>query len=91
MAITIRIPTPLRKLTNDRKTVDVTASTVNEAIQDLCQSYPGLTERICDEKGEVRRFINVYVNDEDIRFRNGIKTSLSDGDIVSLIPAIAGG
>lgn len=87
----IRIPTPLRKLTNNEELVEVNAPTVGEAIAELQSRFPGIAERLVDEKGEVRRFVNVYVNEEDIRFLKNRETPLKDGDEVSIIPAIAGG
>lgn len=91
MPTKVRIPTPLRKLTNDQEIVEVTAATIGEAITQLQSRYPGIQERLVDEKGEVRRFVNVYVNEEDIRFLENQKTPLKDGDEISIIPAIAGG
>ncbi len=91
MPTNVRIPTPLRKLTNDEDVVQVTATTVGAAIAELQGRYPGIKERLVDEKGEVRRFVNVYVNEEDIRFLQNQQTPLKDGDEVSIIPAIAGG
>jgi sulfur-carrier protein len=91
MPTKIRIPTPLRKLTNNEELVEVKAATVREAITELQSRFPGIQERLTDEKGEVRRFVNVYVNEEDIRFLENQKTPLKDGDEVSIIPAIAGG
>src|ERR1700744_128549 len=91
MAKKVRIPTPLRKLTNNEELVEVGANTVGEAIVELQTRYPGIQERLVDEKGEVRRFVNVYVNEEDIRFLNNRATPLKDGDEISIIPAIAGG
>ena len=91
MAKKVRIPTPLRKLTNNEELVEVGANTVGEAIVELQTRYPGIQERLVDEKGEVRRFVNVYVNEEDIRFLNNRETPLKDGDEISIIPAIAGG
>lgn len=91
MAVKVRIPTPLRKLTQDQELVQVEAATVSEAIAQLQCRYPGIQERLVDEKGEVRRFVNVYVNEEDIRFLQNQNTSLKDGDEISIIPAIAGG
>ena len=91
MAVTIRIPTPLRKLTNEQEIVEVEPTTVGAAIDELEGKFPGIKERLVDEDGEVRRFVNVYVNQEDIRFLENQATSLKDGDDVSIIPAIAGG
>ncbi len=91
MAITVRIPTPLRKLTADNEIVEATGNTIGEIIEDLESRYPGLKERICDESGNVRRFVNVFLNDEDIRFLDERETRISDGDEVSIVPAIAGG
>jgi len=87
----VRIPTPLRKLTNNEELVEVSAATIGDAITELQARYPGIGERLVDEKGEVRRFVNVYVNEEDIRFLQNNKTPLKDGDEISIIPAIAGG
>jgi sulfur-carrier protein len=91
MAVKVRIPTPLRKLTNDQELVEVTAATIGDAIVELQGLYPGIKERLVDETGAVRRFVNVYVNEEDIRFLENQQTPLKDGDEVSIIPAIAGG
>lgn len=92
MAINVRIPTPLRKLTNDRDIVVVeNGSALAEAIEALDRSYPGLKERLCDETGEIRRFVNIYVNGEDVRFLAGLQTPLKPGDEVSIVPAVAGG
>lgn len=91
MAITVRIPTPLRKLTNNEELVEVNASNVGEAINELQSRYPGIQERLVDESGEIRRFVNVYVNEEDIRFLQNKETALKDNDEISIIPAIAGG
>jgi sulfur-carrier protein len=87
----VRIPTPLRKLTNNEELVEVNAATIGAAIEELQARYPGIAERLVDEKGEVRRFVNVYVNEEDIRFLKNRETPLKDGDEISIIPAIAGG
>ncbi len=87
----VRIPTPLRKLTNNEELVEVNAATIGEAIVELQTRYPGFAERLFDEKGDLRRFVNVYVNDEDIRFLQNKATALKDGDEISIIPAIAGG
>ncbi len=91
MAVTVRIPTPLRRLTNGQGEVEVEAKTVREAIDKLEEQYPGFKERLVDEKGELRRFVNLYLNDEDIRFLKGADTELKDGDVLSIVPAIAGG
>jgi sulfur-carrier protein len=91
MAKNVRIPTPLRKLTNNEEIVEVKAGTIGEAIVELQSKYPGIKERLVDDNGEVRRFVNVYVNEEDIRFLKNQQTPLKDGDEISIIPAIAGG
>jgi molybdopterin synthase sulfur carrier subunit len=91
MATKVRIPTPLRKLTNNEEVVEINAGTIGDAITELQSRYPGIRERLVDDKGEVRRFVNVYVNEEDIRFLQNQQTPLKDGDEVSIIPAIAGG
>jgi len=87
----IRIPTPLRKLTNDVDVVQMEAPTLAAAVDGLEAQYPGIKERICDEAGELRRFVNVYVNGEDVRFLQGMRTALPDGADVSIVPAVAGG
>ena len=87
----VRIPTPLRKLTNNEELVEVDASTVGGAIIELQSRYPGIKERLVDETGAVRRFVNVYVNEEDIRFLQNQETPVKSGDEISIIPAIAGG
>lgn len=91
MPVTIRIPTPLRKLTQDQELVQVAPGTVGSAIAELQSRFPGIQERLVDDAGQVRRFVNVYVNEEDIRFLQNNDTPLKDGDDVSIIPAIAGG
>lgn len=91
MTIRVRIPTPLRKLTGEKGEIEAKGGDISELIEDIEKRHPGLKERIYDETGEIRRFINIYVNEEDIRFINGKKTTLKDGDEVSIIPAIAGG
>ncbi len=91
MPILVRIPTPLRSITKGAGETHAKGETVADLIQDLERQHPGLRERILDESGEVRRFINIYVNEEDIRFLKGKETSLKDGDEVSIVPAIAGG
>lgn len=89
--IKVRIPTPLRPLTKGQGEVEAKAATIAEMIEYLNTTHPGLKDRLCDETGELRRFVNIYVNEEDIRFLNGKNTSLKDGDEVSIVPAIAGG
>ncbi|MDI6782689.1 MAG: MoaD/ThiS family protein [bacterium] len=91
MAITVRIPTPLQKLTQDKTEVLVEGKDIRDIIENLDQQYPGIKSRLCDETGTLRRFINIYVNEEDIRFLQLDKTPVKDGDAVSIIPAIAGG
>ena len=87
----IRIPMPLRKLTNDVDIVDSDAATLAAAVEGLEASFPGIKERICDDSGEIRRFVNVYVNGEDVRFLDNLQTPLKAGDEVSIVPAVAGG
>ncbi len=91
MAITVRIPTPLQRLTQGQAAVQCQGTTVVELLNDLETRYPGIKERICDSQGKLRRFVNVFVNEEDIRFLQGDTTAVKDGDDVSIIPAIAGG
>lgn len=91
MAVVVRIPTPLRSLTKGQTEVQAQGETVDGVVQDLERQFPGMAERLVDDKGELRRFINVYVNGEDIRFLQGKTTALKDGDEVSVVPAIAGG
>jgi len=91
MSVSVRIPTPLRKLTGGADEVSVEAANIGEMIDNLEAAHAGLKERLCDENGEIRRFVNVYVNDEDVRFLDGRGTALKDGDDVSIVPAIAGG
>ena len=90
MPITVRIPTPLRTLTGGADEVAIAGATVREVIDNLEKKHPGLKERLCDDKG-VRRFVNIYANEEDIRFLDNLDTSLKEGDSVSIVPAIAGG
>ena len=91
MAVTIRIPTPMRNLTAGESTVTVEGTTVADAIKALDAAHPGVAERVLDETGALRRFVNVYVGDEDVRFLDGLATPLNDGASVSIIPAVAGG
>jgi molybdopterin synthase sulfur carrier subunit len=91
MAHVVRIPTPLRSLTKGAAEVQASGGTVADIITDLDRQFPGLRDRLIDESGALRRFINVYVNEEDIRFLDGDRTALKAGDQVSIVPAIAGG
>lgn len=91
MSVKVLIPTPLRGLTNEKDTVEAAGGTVAELINDLEKNYPGMFERLCDESGEIRRFVNIYHNQEDIRFKQGKNTPVADGDELSVVPAIAGG
>ncbi|MCG8418286.1 MAG: MoaD/ThiS family protein [Proteobacteria bacterium] len=88
---TVRIPTPLRKLTQGKEEVAAAGATISEVITDLEKNYPGIKARICDDSGEVRRFVNIFVRDEDIRFLSNLDTPVGDSDEVSIVPAIAGG
>jgi sulfur-carrier protein len=90
MAIKVRIPTPLQKFTDGKAEVECSAGNVTELVDALEKDYPGMKERL-SEGGKIRRFINIYVNDEDIRFANKEATALKDGDSISIVPAIAGG
>ncbi len=90
MAVKVKIPTPLQRLTNGKSEVEGKPGTVIELITELDRTYPGLLERIA-EGGKIRRFVNIYVNEEDIRFLQGEATQVKDGDEVSIVPAIAGG
>ena len=92
MSVSVRIPTPLRKITGDREVVTADGGgSLLEVIDHLDREYPGLKERLCDESGEMRRFVNVYVNGEDVRFLSGLETPVKAGDEVSIVPAVAGG
>ena len=91
MSIKVRIPSPLQKLTNNQSEVQIEASNIDELLAGLEKNYPGIKERLCDAEGKLRRFVNVYVNEEDIRFLQGQETKVKSGDDISIIPAIAGG
>lgn len=91
MSIKVRIPTPLQKMTENQAEVEAEGANVKEVLAALDQKFPGLHDRLYDDQGSLRRFINFYVNDEDIRFLDGENTSIKDGDEVSIVPAIAGG
>lgn len=87
----VKIPTQLRSLTGDAPEVEAKGGTISEIVDDLEARYPGLKERLLDDSGKLRRFVNIYVNDEDVRFLNGIGTEVPDGARLSIIPAVAGG
>lgn len=91
MTVIVRIPTPLRKLTEEKDVVSGDGETLLECINGLDRQYPGLKERLLDETQELRRFVNIYVNGEDVRFQKGVQTPLKGGDEVSIVPAVAGG
>jgi len=92
LSVTVRIPAPLRKITGEREVVTAAdGGNLSEVINRLEQEYPGLKERICDESGQLRRFVNLYVNGEDVRFLSGLETPVKAGDEVSIVPAVAGG
>lgn len=90
MAATVRIPTPLRNHTGGKDVVAAEGATIGDVIDDLEAQHPGIKDKLVDDKG-VRRFVNIFVGDEDIRFMDGIQTAVKDGDEISIIPAIAGG
>lgn len=91
MSISVRIPTPLRRVTNGVDKVDAEGDTLDQIIDSLDSQYPGIKGRLCDEDGELRNFVNVYVNGEDVRFMQGLATATKSGDEVSIVPAVAGG
>ncbi|MEY3463178.1 MAG: hypothetical protein RLZZ468_956 [Cyanobacteriota bacterium] len=91
MAVQVLIPTPLQKFTANEASVELDAASVDGLIDALDSRFPGLKGRLCDENGKLRRFLNVYVNSEDIRFLDNQATALNDGDEVSIVPAVAGG
>ena len=91
MAITVRIPTPLRRVTDGQDKVDTEGATLAQIIDSMESQYPGIKERLCDEDGNLRNFVNVYVNGEDVRFLEGIDSATGDGDEISIVPAVAGG
>ena len=91
MAVTVKIPTPLRNLTGDVAEVSSESTSLTALVEELEGTYPGMRERLVDEGGELRRFVNLFVNGEDVRFLQGLGTTLNDGDEVSIVPAVAGG
>jgi sulfur-carrier protein len=88
---TVRIPTPLRKLTQGKEEVQASGKNIAELLSDLEKNFPGLRARICEDSGQVRRFVNIFANDEDIRFLQNLDTPVADTDEISIVPAIAGG
>ena len=91
MGIVVRIPTPLRRMTNGQARAEMEASTVGDLIDKLDAAYPDIKARLLDEHGEMRYFVNIYLNGEDVRFLQGLATSTASGDEVSIVPAVAGG
>jgi AhpD family alkylhydroperoxidase len=91
LSVIVRIPTPLRKLTNDQDVVSGNGETLTQCIDGLDAQYPGLKDRLVDETGELRRFVNIYINGEDVRFAQGVQTAVKPGDEISIVPAVAGG
>ena len=91
MGVTVRIPGPLRRVTNGEQRVDIDATNVLETIDSLDSKFPGIKERLCDEAGDLRYFVNVYLNGEDVRFLQGLQTATKTGDELSIVPAVAGG
>ena len=91
MAVKVRVPTPLMKLTDNKSEVTADGSNITEILNNLESQFAGIKESICEENGSPRRFINIYLNEDDIRFLDGEKTAVKDGDEISIIPAIAGG
>ncbi len=91
MGVTVRIPTPLRRMTNGQAKLEMDESTLSVMIENLEASYPGFKERLIDENGDLRYFVNIYLNGEDVRFLQGLETSTNSGDEISIVPAVAGG
>ena len=91
MSIKVKVPTQLRSFTGGRDQVEIAGGTVSEALAELGKNHPGVLERILDEDGTIRRFVNVYLDDENVRFLDGLDTKLGEGDVLAIIPAVAGG
>ena len=91
MSVNVRIPTPLRRMTTGADQVSVEGSNIQEVIASLDAEFPGIKQRLCDEQGAIRSFVNMYVNGEDVRFLSGLDTGTNDGDEISIVPAVAGG
>lgn len=91
MSVTVRIPTPLRRMTQGQDKVELQSASLTELVDKLEADYPGFKERLLDENGELRYFVNIYLNGEDVRFLDGLDTPTAAGDEVSIVPAVAGG
>jgi molybdopterin synthase sulfur carrier subunit len=91
MAVQVRVPTPLRRFTAGAGEVQADGTSISQVIEDLERRHPGIRERLLDEKGDIRRFVNIYLNGDDIRFLQSLNSKVKDGDDVSIVPAIAGG
>ena len=91
MSVTVRVPTPLRRLTDGQDKVLVEGSTLSDVVVSLEAQFPGFRERLCDDQGEIRNFVNVYINGEDVRFQKGMDSATKEGDEISIVPAVAGG
>lgn len=91
MSVVVRIPTPLRRMTNGQDKVELQAAALSELIETLESAYPGIKDRLIDENGELRYFVNIYLNGEDVRFLQGLDTAAAAGDEISIVPAVAGG
>lgn len=91
MSVVVRIPTPLRRMTNGQDKVELQAAALSAMIESLEADYPGIKERLIDENGELRYFVNIYLNGEDVRFLQGLDTTAAAGDEISIVPAVAGG
>jgi molybdopterin synthase sulfur carrier subunit len=91
MSVLVRIPTPLRRVTNGEEKASVEGDNLLQIIDSLESQYPGIRERLCDEAGDLRHFVNIYINGEDVRFLQGLETGTQSGDEISIVPAVAGG
>lgn len=91
MSVQVRVPTPLRRFTGGAEQVNADGASIAALVNDIENNHPGIKERICDDQGNIRRFVNIFVNGDDIRFLDNLETALKDGDEVSIVPAIAGG
>jgi len=91
MSVMVRIPTPLRRVTKGQDKVSVEGAALSDVIASLEMQFPGVKERLCDDQGEIRNFVNIYVNGEDVRFLEGLNTATKSGDEISIVPAVAGG